>query len=115
MIGQLRERGEDDVPKGHGQSNTNPQLEGKKDNDSLMKDHDTEEELKDAPWKTCGIKWDYHLMNDPYSEEKDLFYVAQMEAILAGDNICKMFGEGKQAECILNTSECFRHFWAICN
>lgn len=56
MIGQLRERGEDDVPKGHGQSNTNPQLEGKKDNDSLMKDHDTEEELKDAPWKTCGIK-----------------------------------------------------------
>ena len=86
QIGQLGERCEDDVPKGNGQSNANPQPEGEKGNDSLMKDRDVEGEPKNAPRKTRGIKRDYRLMNDPYSEEEDLFYVAQIEAILAGDD-----------------------------
>lgn len=85
-IGQLGEKCEDDVPKGNGQSSTDPQPEGGRDSNSLRRNRDEEGEPMDAPRKTRGIKRDYRRMNDPYSDEEDLFYVAQVEAILGGDD-----------------------------
>ena len=56
MIGQLGERCKDNVPRGNGQSSANPQPEGEKGSDSLMKNRDAEGELKDTLRKTRGIK-----------------------------------------------------------
>ena len=40
----------------------------------------------DEPWKTHGVKHDYCQLNDPFQEDKDLFFVAQVEALLGGDD-----------------------------
>jgi hypothetical protein len=45
-----------------------------------------EEELMDTPQKTRGIKKDYCQLNDPFQEDEDRFFVAQVEALLRGDD-----------------------------
>ena len=85
--GQLGDMHLDDVPIRDEQSNADPQPKGNSNGDSLKrKRRPEEEEPMDAPWKTRGVKHDYRQMNDPFQENEDQFFVAQMEALLGGDD-----------------------------
>ena len=86
--GQLRDMDRSDAPTMGGQQNVQSQPEGK-NSDSLKRKRFSEvEEQMDTPRKTRGIKRDYRQLNDPFPEEgdEDQYYIAQVEAILGGDD-----------------------------